>query len=84
MHINFRKRSTCISFATRAHGRFKNTQFNNIFFKCADKRTCILSKTSRSVSSVIWLVPEISRKSRRKNNNKKHATHVKAKETGSA
>ena len=39
----------------------------------------IPSKTSRSVSSVTWLTPEIRRKIRRKN-----ATHAKAKKTGSA
>ena len=39
----------------------------------------IPSKTSRSVSSVPWLTPEIRRKIRRKN-----ATHAKAKKTGSA
>ena len=39
----------------------------------------IPSKTSRSVSSVPWLTPEIKRKIRRKN-----ATHAKAKKTGSA
>ena len=43
----------------------------------ADKH--IPSKTSRSVSSVPWLTPEIRRKIRRKN-----ATHAKAKKTGSA
>ena len=37
------------------------------------------SKTSRSVSSVPWITPEIRRKIRRKN-----ATHAKAKKTGSA
>ena len=36
-------------------------------------------KTSRSVSSVPWITPEIRRKIRRKN-----ATHAKAKKTGSA
>ena len=39
----------------------------------------IPSKTSRSVSSVPWLTPEIRRKIRRKN-----ATHAKAKKTGNA
>ena len=39
----------------------------------------IPSKTSRSVSSVPWLTPEIRRKICRKN-----ATHAKAKKTGSA
>ena len=39
----------------------------------------IPSKTSRSVSSVPWITPEIRRKIRRKN-----ATHAKAKKTGSA
>ena len=39
----------------------------------------IPSKTSRSVSSVSWLTPEIRRKIRRQN-----ATHAKAKKTGSA
>ena len=39
----------------------------------------IPSKTSRSVSSVPWLTPEIRRKVRRKN-----ATHAKAKKTGRA
>ena len=39
----------------------------------------IPSKTSRSVSSVPWLNPEIRGKIRRKN-----ATHAKAKKTGSA
>ena len=43
----------------------------------ADKH--IPSKTSRSVSSVSWITPEIRRKIRRKN-----ATHAKAKKTGSA
>ena len=43
----------------------------------ADKH--IPSKTSRSVSSVPWITPEIRRKIRRKN-----ATHAKAKKTGSA
>ena len=37
------------------------------------------SKTSRSVSSVPWITPEIRRKIRRKN-----ATHAKAKKTGSS
>ena len=39
----------------------------------------IPSKTSRSVSSVPWLTPEIRRKIRRKS-----ATQAKAKKTGSA
>ena len=39
----------------------------------------IPSKTSRSVSSVPWITPEIRRKIRRKN-----ITHAKAKKTGSA
>ena len=43
----------------------------------ADKH--IPSKTSRSVSSVPWISPEIRRKIRRKN-----ITHAKAKKTGSA
>ena len=43
----------------------------------ADKHTP--SKTSRSVSSVPWIRPEIRRKIRRKN-----ATHAKAKKSGSA
>ena len=43
----------------------------------ADKH--IKSKTSRSVSSVPWITPEIRRKIRRKN-----ITHAKAKKTGSA
>ena len=43
----------------------------------ADKH--IPSKTSRSVSSVPWITPEIRRKIHRKN-----ATHAKAKKTGSA
>ena len=43
----------------------------------ADKH--IPSKTSRSVSSVPWITPEIRRKIRRKN-----MTHAKAKKTGSA
>ena len=43
----------------------------------ADKH--IPAKTSRSVSSVPWITPEIRRKIRRKN-----ATHAKAKKTGSA
>ena len=43
----------------------------------ADKH--IPSKTSRSVSSVPWITPEIRRKIRRKN-----ATHARAKKTGSA
>ena len=42
----------------------------------ADKH--IPSKTSRSVSSIPWITPEIWRKIRRKNK-----THVKAKKTGS-
>ena len=43
----------------------------------ADKH--IPSKTSRSVSSVPWITPEIRRKIRRRNN-----THAKAKNTGSS
>ena len=43
----------------------------------ADKH--IPSKISRSVSSVIWLTPEIRRKIRKRNE-----THAKAKKTGSA
>ena len=43
----------------------------------ADKH--IPSKTSRSVSSVPWITPEIRRKIRRKNK-----THAKAKTTGSS
>ena len=39
----------------------------------------ILSKTSRSVSSIPWITPEIRRKIRRKNK-----THAKAKKTGSS
>ena len=42
----------------------------------ADKH--ILSKTSRTVSSVSWITSEIRRKIRRRNK-----THVKAKKTGS-
>ena len=37
------------------------------------------SKTSRSVSSIPWVTPEIRRKIRRKNK-----THAKAKKTGSS
>ena len=43
----------------------------------ADKH--ILSKISRSVSSVPWLTPEVRRKTRKRNE-----THAKAKKTGSA
>ena len=43
----------------------------------ADKH--ILSKTSRSVSSIAWITPEIRRKIRRKTK-----THAKAKKTGSS
>ena len=43
----------------------------------ADKH--IQSKTSRSVSSIPWITPEIRRKIRRKNK-----THAKAKKTGSS
>ena len=43
----------------------------------ADKH--IPSKTSRSVSSVPWITPEIRRKIRRRNK-----THAKAKKTGSS
>ena len=43
----------------------------------ADKH--IPSKTSRSVSSVSWITPELRRKIRKKNE-----THAKAKRTGSA
>ena len=43
----------------------------------ADKH--IPSKTSRSVSSIPWITPEIRRKNRRKNK-----THAKAKKTGSS
>ena len=43
----------------------------------ADKH--ISSKTSRSVSSIPWITPEIRRKIRRKNK-----THAKAKKTGSS
>ena len=43
----------------------------------ADKH--IPSKTSRSVSSIPWIKPEIRRKIRRKNK-----THAKAKKTGSS
>ena len=43
----------------------------------ADKH--IPSKTSRSVSSIPWITPEIRRKIRRKNKN-----HAKAKKTGSS
>ena len=43
----------------------------------ADKH--IPSKTSRSVSSIPWITPEIRRKIRRKNK-----THAKAKKTGSS
>ena len=39
----------------------------------------IPSKTSRSVSSIPWITPEISRNIRRKNR-----THAKAKKTGSS
>ena len=43
----------------------------------ADKH--IPSKTSRSVSSILWITPEIRRKIRRK-----YKTHAKAKKTGSS
>ena len=39
----------------------------------------IPSKTSRSTSSVPWIIPEIRRKTRRRNR-----THAKAKKTGSS
>ena len=56
----------------------KNFNLTATFIKeSADKH--IPSKTSRSVSSVPWITPEIRRKIRRKN-----ATHAKAKKTGSA
>ena len=48
----------------------------NFSQEAADKH--IPSKTSRSVSSVPWMTPEIRRKIRRKN-----ATHAKAKKSGS-
>ena len=50
------------------------TSFNQV---SADKH--IPSKTSRSVSSIPWITPEIRRKIRRKNKN-----HAKAKKTGSS
>ena len=49
------------------------------FRACGILTQHIPSKTSRSVSSVPWITPEIRRKIRRKN-----ATHAKAKKTGSA
>ena len=56
---------------------FKKTDLITSFVQdSADKH--IPSKTSRSVSSVQWITPEIGRKLHRKN-----ATHAKAKKTGS-
>ena len=60
---------------------FGSGKFQSYYISCiqdsADKH--IASKTSRSVSSVPWITPEIRRKIRRKN-----ITHAKAKKTGSA
>ena len=73
MPLNLQRRN--ISTVTLAHGHFNLiTSFIQI---SVDKH--IPSKSSRSVSSVPWLTPEIRRKIRRKN-----ATHAKAKKTGSA
>ena len=56
----------------------ENFNLNTSFIQeSADKH--IPSKTSRSVSSVPWITPEIRRTIRRKN-----ATHAKVKKTGSA
>ena len=60
-------------------GRFKKTLNLSTSFIQDSVDKHIPSKTSRSVSSVLWLTPEIRRKIRRK-----IATHAKAKKTGSA
>ena len=62
------------STVTQILGRFKQISFIQ---ESADKH--IPSKTSRSVTSVPWITPEIRRKIRRK-----IATHAKAKMSASA
>ena len=54
--------------------------FTSFVQDSADKH--ISSKTSRSVTSIPWITPEIRRKIRRKN--KTHAKAKKAKKTGSS
>ena len=49
------------------------------FIQDSANKHIIPSKTSRSVSSIPWIIPEIRRKIRRKNK-----THAKAKQTGSS
>ena len=62
-----------LSFQTNRSGQTVQTQIRLLL------EEHIPSKTSRSVSSVPWITPEIRRKIRKKNE-----THAKAKRTGSA
>ena len=71
-HLSLQRKNTSI--VTRILVQCRRTSFIQ---DSVDKH--IPSKTSRSVSSIPWITPEIRRKIRRKNK-----THVKAKKTGSS
>ena len=76
-HLSLQRKN--ISMVTRILVQYRRTLIllSSFIQDSADKH--IPSKTSRSVSSIPWITPEIRRKIRRKNK-----THAKAKKTGSS
>ena len=74
-------RKDTLEFGKEKYSDTRSVQENSLLTSfvqdSADKH--IPSKTSRSVSSIPWITPEIRRKIRRKNK-----THAKAKKTGSS
>ena len=75
--LKFAKEKYLIGYSDTRSVRGNFDLFTSFIQDSADKH--IPSKTSRSVSSVPWITPEIRRKIRRKN-----VTHPKGKKTGSA
>ena len=74
-HLSLQRKNTSI--VTRILVQENFDLLTSFIQDSADKH--ITSKTSRSISSIPWITPEIRRKIRRKNK-----THAKAKTTGSS
>ena len=76
-HLSLQRKNT--SMVTRILILYKRTLICLLLLFKTRQDKHIPSKTSRSVSSIPWITPEIRRKIRRKNK-----THAKAKKTGSS
>ena len=76
-HLSLQRKNTSIDHSDTRSVQGNFDLLTSFIQDSADKH--IPSKTSRSVSSIPWITPEIRRKIRRKNK-----THAKTKKTGSS